>query len=95
MRGIGTVIFVGFVSLLLFGVVGPAVLEPVAEVFVQQMPATGDGTAGSALIDPTTYADRMLTSVLVWAPLITLGAGVASALVFYLRRERRSTRRVR
>jgi len=37
----------------------------------------------------------MLTSVLVWAPLVVLGAGTASAVVWYLRRERRSTRRVR
>jgi len=88
MRGIATVLVVGFVSIILFGVVAPAVIEPVAEVFVQQMPAESG-------IDATEYADRMLTSVLVWAPLITLGAGVASAVVFYLRRERRSTRRVR
>ena len=88
MRGIGTVIFVGFVSIILFGVVAPGIVEPVAEVFVEQMPA-GSG------IDAETYADRMLTSVLVWAPLVVLGAGVASALVWYLRRERRSTRRVR
>lgn len=88
MRGIATVLVVGFVSIILFGVVAPAVIEPVAEVFVQQMPA-GSG------IDATEYADRMLTSVLVWAPLVVLGAGVASAAVFYLRRERRSTRRVR
>jgi len=87
MRGIGTVIFVGFVSALLFGVVAPAVVEPVAEVFVQQMPA---GTG----IDAQTFADRMLTSVLVYAPLIVLAVGVLSAVVFYLRRESRP-RRVR
>jgi hypothetical protein len=88
MRGIGTVIFVGFISIILFGVVAPAVVEPVAEVFVAQMPS---GTG----IDAQTYADRMLTSVLVWAPLITLGLGVASAVVYYFRREQRATRRVR
>jgi hypothetical protein len=88
MRGIGTVIFVAFVSIILFGVIAPAVVEPVAQVFVEQMPA---GTG----IDAQTYADRMLTSVLVWAPLITLGVGVASAVVYYLRREQRATRRVR
>jgi hypothetical protein len=88
MRGIGTVIFVAFVSIILFGVVAPAVVEPVAQVFVQQMPS---GTG----IDAQTYADRMLTSVLVWAPLITLGLGVASAVVYYFRREQRATRRVR
>ena len=88
MRGIGTVIFVAFVSIILFGVVAPAVVEPVAQVFVEQMPS---GTG----IDAQTYADRMLTSVLVWAPLITLGLGVASAVVYYFRREQRATRRVR
>lgn len=88
MRGIGTVIFVAFVSIILFGVVAPAVVEPVAEVFVQQMPS---GTG----IDAQTYADRMLTSVLVWAPLVTLALGVASAVVYYFRREQRATRRVR
>jgi len=88
MRGIGTVIFVAFVSIILFGVVAPAVVEPVAEVFVQQMPS-------GAGIDAQEYADRMLTSVLVWAPLITLALGVASAVVYYFRREQRATRRVR
>ena len=85
MRGIGTVIFVGFVSALLFGVVAPAVVEPVAEVFVQQMPA---GTG----IDAQAFADRMLTSVLVYAPLIVLAVGVLSAVVYYLRRESRPRR---
>jgi uncharacterized membrane protein len=88
MRGIGTVIFVAFVSIILFGVVAPAVVEPVAQVFVEQMPS-GSG------IDANTYADRMLTSVLVWAPLLTLGVGIASAVVYYFRREQRATRRVR
>jgi len=88
MRGIGTVIFVAFVSVILFGVVAPAVVEPVAQVFVEQMPA---GTG----INAQEYADRMLTSVLVWAPLITLALGVASAVVYYFRKEQRATRRVR
>jgi hypothetical protein len=88
MRGIGTVIFVAFVSIILFGVVAPAVVEPVAQVFVEQMPS---GTG----INAQEYADRMLTSVLVWAPLLTLAVGVASAVVYYFRREQRATRRVR
>lgn len=88
MRGIATVLVVGFTSIILFGVVAPGIVEPVAEVFVEQMPADSG-------IDADTYADRMLTSVLVWAPLVVLGAGTASAVVWYLRRERRSTRRVR
>lgn len=89
MRGIATVIVVGFVSLLLFGVIAPGILEPVAQVVVQEMPAE------SGVLDATDFADRLLTSVLVWAPLVVLAAGVASAVVWYLRRERRSARRVR
>jgi len=95
MRGIGTVIFVGFVSALLFGIVAPAVLEPVAQFVVQEMPAGGgDGTGGSAIIDADSYADRMLDVVLVYSPLIVLAVGVLSAVVYYLRRENRP-RRVR
>ena len=95
MRGIGTVIFVGFVSALLFGIVAPAVLEPVAQFVVQEMPAGGaDGTGGSAIIDADSYADRMLDVVLVYSPLIVLAVGVLSAVVYYLRRESRP-RRVR
>ena len=95
MRGIGTVIFVGFVSALMFGIVAPAVLEPVAQFVVQEMPAGGgDGTGGSAIIDADSYADRMLDVVLVYSPLIVLAVGVLSAVVYYLRRENRP-RRVR
>ena len=89
MRGIGTVIFVGFASILAFGIVAPAVLEPVVEVVVN------DPTVQSSPIDAAAWTDNLLRSVLVWAPLVVLGAGVASAVVWYLRRERRSARRVR
>jgi hypothetical protein len=89
MRGIGTVIFVGFVSALLFGIVAPAVVEPIAQVFVQEMP---QGSAG--LIDANSYANRMLDVVLVYAPLIVVAVGILSAVVYYLRRESRP-RRVR
>lgn len=91
MRGIGTVIFVGFVSALLFGVIAPAVVEPVAQVFVEQMPS-GSGDGSTALLDANSYADRMLTAVLVYAPLIVLAVGVLSAVVYYLRRESRPRR---
>jgi len=95
MRGIGTVIFVGFVSALLFGIVAPAVVEPIAQVFVEQMPQGGGDGAGSAgLIDANSYATRMLDAVLVYAPLIVLAVGILSAVVYYLRRESRP-RRVR
>lgn len=89
MRGIATVIFVGFVSIILFGIVAPSILEPIVEVFIN------DAAVQGSQIDANTYADRMLKSLLVWAPLLVLGSGVASAVVWYFRRERRSARRVR
>jgi len=93
MRGIGTVIFVGFVSALLFGIVAPAVVEPIAQVFVEQMPTGGDGGGSAAgLIDANSYANRMLDVVLVYAPLIVVAVGILSAVVFYLRRESRPRR---
>ena len=94
MRGIGTVIFVGFVSALLFGIVAPAVVEPIAQVFVEQMPAGGDGGGSAGLIDANSYSNRMLDVVLVYAPLIVVAVGILSAVVYYLRRESRP-RRVR
>jgi len=86
MRGIGTVVFVGFVSIILFGIVAPAILEPVAEVFL-------NNAAVQASSFGADYVDSMLRSILVWSPLIVLGSGVASAIVFYFRRERRTGRR--
>lgn len=88
MRGIGTVIFVGFVSVLLFGLIAPAILEPIVEVVVSD-PAVQNGP-----VDGVSIADRMLSSILVWAPLFVLGTGVVSAVVWYFRRER-TGRRVR
>jgi len=89
MRGIATVIFVGFISIILFGIVAPSILEPIVQVFIN------DAAVQNSQIDANTYADRMLKSLLVWAPLLVLGTGVASAVVWYFRRERRSARRVR
>jgi len=89
MRGIATVIFVGFISIILFGIVAPSILEPIVQVFIN------DAAVQNSQIDANTYADRMLQSLLVWAPLLVLGTGVASAVVWYFRRERRSARRVR
>ena len=89
MRGIATVIFVGFISIILFGIVAPSILEPIVQVFIN------DAAVHNSQIDANTYADRMLQSLLVWAPLLVLGTGVASAVVWYFRKERRSARRVR
>lgn len=87
MRGIATVIFVGFVSVILFVLVAPQLLEPIAEAVAT------DSAVQSGAIDIDQYVDRLLTVLLVWSPLFVLGASVISAVVFYLRRERTSTRR--
>lgn len=89
MRGIATVLSVGFISILLFTIVAPAVLEPMVEFFVNH-PA-----AETSQIDATGFADSLLRSVLVWGPLLVLGSGVLSAVVWYFRRERASVRRIR
>jgi len=34
MRGLATVIFVGFVSMILFGIVAPTILEPLVETLI-------------------------------------------------------------
>jgi len=89
MRGIATVLFVGFVSIILFGIVAPAILEPVAEIFIQ------NAAVQASQIDGQAFVDRMLRSLLVWAPLFVLASGVVSAVVYYFRKERSATRRVR
>ena len=90
MRGIGTVIVVGFMSVILFTIVAPGILEPVVDVFVNHPGAENSD------IDAQSYGDSMLRSVLVWGPLFVLGSGVLSAVVWYFRRERASqVRRIR
>jgi hypothetical protein len=87
-RGLATVIFVGFVSIILFGLIAPAILEPIVDVVVNDPAVQSSPVAG------TDIADNMLSALLVWAPLFVMGSGVASAVVWYFRRERTS-RRVR
>jgi hypothetical protein len=89
MRGLATAIFVGFISVILFVLVAPAILEPMVEVFIN------DPAVQSSQIDETQFANGLLRSVLVWAPLFVMGAGVVSAVIWYFRRERRTARRVR
>lgn len=88
MRGLATVIFVGFVSIILFGLIAPAILEPIVDVVVNDPAVQSSSVNGSGI------ADNMLSSVLVWAPLFVLGSAVVSAVVWYFRKER-ATRRVR
>lgn len=87
MRGIATVISVAFVGILLFGIVAPNILEPIAQFVVQ------DPAVQNSPIDAQAVANGILSSVLKWGVLLTLLAGVASAIVFYLRRERTGARR--
>lgn len=88
MRGIATVIAVGFISIIAFGIVAPAMLEPIAEIVLQ------DSAVQSSAIDEEAFVDGLLRSLLMWAPLFVLASGVVSAVVYYLRRER-TGRRVR
>lgn len=87
MRGIATVIAVGFISVILFGVFAPAALEPIAEIVLQ------DEAVQDNVIDEQGFVDGLLSSTLVWAPLFVLGSGVVSAVVWYMRRDRRARRR--
>jgi len=89
MRGVGTVIAVAFFSIILFGIIAPAVVEPMAQ-FVLGYSGIIDGQLG---IDMAAYTDNMYSVVFLWAPLIVLGSAVASAVVWYLRRERVARRR--
>lgn len=89
MRGVGTVIAVAFFSIILFGIVAPAVLEPMAQFVL----GYSDSINTQLGIDMAAYTDNMYAVVFMWAPLIVLGAGVASAVVWYLRRERVARRR--
>ncbi|MDR9381148.1 MAG: hypothetical protein RI560_05675 [Natronomonas sp.] len=88
MRGLATAILVGFVSVILFVLVGPAIVEPIVDVVVN------DPAVQNSQINGAAWTDSMLTSLFVWAPLFVLGAGVASGVVWYFRKERVS-RRVR
>jgi len=88
MRGIATALFVGFVSIILFGIIAPAVVEPMAEFVVEQAPGTGP-------VDVNQFQGRLYSVLFVWAPLFVLGSGVASAVVWYFRKERVSARRRR
>lgn len=87
MRGIATVIAVTFSSVIVFTLVAPAMLEPLAEIVIQN-PAVQD-----SVIDEQGFVDGLLSSVLMWGPMIVLASGVISAVVYYLRRERTAARR--
>ena len=92
MRGIVTVIVVGFDALLLFGVFAPALLEPVAEVVVNNEAVANSETFGET---STSVRDGLFSTIFLWGPLMTLGAAVVFAVRWYLRREQITGRRVR
>jgi len=82
MRGIAGVLVTIFISALLFGILAPAVLEPIGE-FVVNYP----GIAGSK-IDAAGLFDGLKNVILLWAPIITIGGSIIFAVRYYLNRER-------
>lgn len=88
MRGIATVIIVGFISILLFGVFAPAAIEPIGEFVVN------DPTVQDSAIDADGFQQDLYSVLFVWAPLLVLASGVVFAVRWYLRRERITGRRV-
>lgn len=89
MRGVATVIGVAFVSILLFGIFAPALLEGVGGFVI----GYGPSIEAQLGMDIDAYTDNLYSVVFLWAPLITLGAAVTSAVVWYLRQERVARRR--
>jgi uncharacterized membrane protein YjgN (DUF898 family) len=88
MRGIATVIIVGFVSILLFGVFAPAAVEPIGEFVVN------DPTVQDSEIDAKGFQQNLYSVLFVWAPLLVLASGVVFAVRWYLKRERITGRRI-
>lgn len=88
MRGIATVIMVGFISILLFGVFAPAAVEPIGEFVVD------DPTVQDSEIDAEGFQQNLYSVLFVWAPLLVLASGVVFAVRWYLKRERITGRRV-
>lgn len=82
MRGIVTVIITAFTALLMFGIFVPAVVEPIVDVVAT------DSTVQSHAVDGDGMGDRLLTVLLVWGPLLFIGASVVFAVRWYLRRTR-------
>lgn len=87
MRGIFAVLITIFVSALLFGVFAPAALEPIGQAVtsyeaVQNSPIDAKGLFGS-----------LKNVLLIYAPIITIGASIVFAVRYYLNRERIVARR--
>lgn len=88
MRGIATVIMVGFISILLFGVFAPAAVEPIGDFVVN------DPTVQDSEIDADGFQQNLYSVLFVWAPLLVLASAVVFAVRWYLKRERITGRRI-
>jgi hypothetical protein len=82
MRGIAVVLSTIFVSSLLFGILAPAMLEPVGN-FV-----TGISAVKNSPIDAAGLFDGLKNVLLIYAPILTIGASIVFGVRYYLRRER-------
>ena len=81
MRGIAVVLTTIFMSALLFGVFAPAILEPIGQA------VTGFETVQNSQIDATGLFDGLRNVLLIWAPILTIGASIVFGIRYYLRRE--------
>jgi hypothetical protein len=82
MRGIAVVLTTIFVSALLFGVFAPAILEPIGQA------VTGFQTVQNSQIDAAGLFDGLKNVLLIWAPILTIGASIVFGVRYYLKRER-------
>lgn len=87
MRGIAAVLVTIFVSAILFGILAPAILEPIGNV------VTGYSAVQKSVIDADGLFNGLKQVILIWAPIITIGASIAFAIKYYLNRERFVARR--
>jgi len=81
MRGIAVVLTTIFMSALLFGVFAPAILEPIGQA------VTGFQTVQNSAIDAAGLFDGLKNVLLIWAPILTIGASIVFGIRYYLRRE--------
>lgn len=82
MRGIAVVIVTVFTSAILFGVFAPAALEPIGQA------VTSYDAVQNSVIDGKGLFNSLKQVILIWAPIITIGASIVFAIRYYLNRER-------
>lgn len=70
-----------FFSALLFGIFAPAILEPIGQAVI------GFETVQNSQIDATGLFDGLKNVLLIWAPILTIGASIIFGVRYYLRRE--------